>query len=325
MRAEVQSVRQPWPAQTHPDRSLVRCGADLVHLTEELHIRLLALTLTMLGAAGVLTVPLTQTNTREHASVATVIFATLAIIASVSGLKHRCAAYRWLRATRAHQLAPAVVACAIVLTDGPYSPSWWTAEALLFIVAATTDLRTTLLASVSTATAYLAGTLLRGASILPGGDNEYLTVALAITVNPLVARAIAEVFAKFTLRLHQIELQTAEAMQAPIPVHVVATPVQADLGSGRQGGVTGKRRPRSSARAASRLTARQLEVALLARDGLHQAEIAAALAISPRQVERHFEQARERAGAATTAQLIAMLVTSGLAPASTAEHGISGG
>jgi len=42
------------------------------------------------------------------------------------------------------------------------------------------------------------------------------------------------------------------------------------------------------------------------------------LGISPRQVERHLEQARRRAKAATTAQLVAMLVSGRLAPASQA-------
>ena len=65
----------------------------------------------------------------------------------------------------------------------------------------------------------------------------------------------------------------------------------------------------------SRLTARQLEVALLVRDGLRQSEIALCLGISPRQVERHLHDARARVGAATTSQLVVMLVTGGLAPA----------
>jgi DNA-binding CsgD family transcriptional regulator len=62
----------------------------------------------------------------------------------------------------------------------------------------------------------------------------------------------------------------------------------------------------------SRLTVRQLEVALLARDGLLQAEIAEALAISVTQVERHLRQARERVGAATVGELLAVLVADGV-------------
>ena len=62
------------------------------------------------------------------------------------------------------------------------------------------------------------------------------------------------------------------------------------------------------------LTARQLEEAFLVRDGLHQDEIAACLSISRRQVERLLQQARERSGAATTSELVAMLVRSQFVP-----------
>jgi len=65
----------------------------------------------------------------------------------------------------------------------------------------------------------------------------------------------------------------------------------------------------------SLLTSRQLEVALLARDGLLEGEIAACLGISVRQVERLLHDARERSGAATTSELVALLVTGRLAPA----------
>ena len=68
-------------------------------------------------------------------------------------------------------------------------------------------------------------------------------------------------------------------------------------------------RPRPS----SRLTARQLEVTLLLRDGLRQAEIADCLGISTRQVERLLAMARERVHATTTTQLVAMLAAGALA------------
>jgi len=45
-----------------------------------------------------------------------------------------------------------------------------------------------------------------------------------------------------------------------------------------------------------------------------QAEAAASLGISRRQVERLLAEARERAGASTTSHLVAMLVNAGLTP-----------
>jgi DNA-binding NarL/FixJ family response regulator len=65
------------------------------------------------------------------------------------------------------------------------------------------------------------------------------------------------------------------------------------------------------------LTSRQLQAALLARDGLKQPEIASALSISSRQVQRLLSQARQRMGATCTTQLLAMLVTDDLATPST--------
>jgi DNA-binding CsgD family transcriptional regulator len=76
-------------------------------------------------------------------------------------------------------------------------------------------------------------------------------------------------------------------------------------------------RPRAATPSRARssmLTVRQLEAALLARDGLKQPEIAACMGISPRQVERLLADARERAGAGTTSHLVAMVITDGLAP-----------
>jgi DNA-binding CsgD family transcriptional regulator len=57
----------------------------------------------------------------------------------------------------------------------------------------------------------------------------------------------------------------------------------------------------------SRLTARQLEVALLLRGGLRYAEIGERLGVTPRQVARLAGQARERASAGTSSHLVAML------------------
>lgn len=305
------------PLAQAQDGALIQCGADLVHLVEELHVRLFALTLVLLGASGAVSLLLAQTDPHEHVGVLAVLFAALAILAAALGLARRRPLYRWLRHDHAHQLTPALVAAAIVLADGPYSPSWWTALALLFIVAAVSGARVTLAGATLTALAYAAGTVLRGASLLPGGDAEYLTVIGGLIVNPLIARAVAETFARFVLRLHR--LQQDIASDTPAPLRVTARTVPSEANGPRAEQAAARPRLRLALpRGASALTARQLEVVLLARDGLRQAEIAACLGISARQVERHLEQARRRVKAATTAQLVAMLVDGRLAPANQA-------
>jgi DNA-binding NarL/FixJ family response regulator len=71
----------------------------------------------------------------------------------------------------------------------------------------------------------------------------------------------------------------------------------------------------------SKLTGRQLEVLVLLCDGLKQHEIAQALGVSVRQIERHVRDAKDRLDARSTAELVAAALAAGLVaprPASTA-------
>ena len=62
----------------------------------------------------------------------------------------------------------------------------------------------------------------------------------------------------------------------------------------------------------ARLTPRQLEVIALLAEGLRYGEVAAALSISARQVQRHAAQAVERAGATNVCQLVAIAIDADL-------------
>jgi DNA-binding CsgD family transcriptional regulator len=317
---DLQPLQAEPPARPDEAGPLIHRGADLVHLCEQLHIRLLALALVLLGAAGVIAVPLAQTNPLEGVRPLTIVFCVLAILAAACGLIRRRETYLWLRHNRTRQLTPGLIAAAIVLADGPYSPSWWIALALALTVTTVSTTGPTLIAGTLTASAYAAGTLLRGASLLPGGDTEYLTVIGGLIVNPLIARAVIESFARFVLRLHRLEQEAATAAAQPIPLgsvvstHAVELPAKEQEQRAEEH--TQHERPSTPHRRdASRLTARQTEVVLLARDGLRQAEIAECLGITTRQVEHQLAQARHRAKATTTAQLVAMLVSLRLVPA----------
>jgi DNA-binding CsgD family transcriptional regulator len=68
-------------------------------------------------------------------------------------------------------------------------------------------------------------------------------------------------------------------------------------------------------RGLQRLTARQLQVVALLADGLRYREIAACLAISVRQVERHVAHAIARLGVKSVYELVAVAVREGLVPA----------
>lgn len=292
-------------------QALVRSGAELVHLALETRVRLTAIALIALGAAAALS--MLVADAREHVSTLAIAFAVLALLACGGGLTRTWTLYRWLSLGDARRLLPAAVASVVVLADGPYSPSWWIALALLMlqaVILASTAI--TLVGNLLATGAYATGILARSDPLLPDGQTKYMTVMLGLALIPIAAHIVTEALTRFTLHIHLFEHDVAASERPPIRVHAevtpVTTPVQVDtpLQLERK---QPARRPRSSSPSiASQLTARQLEVVLLARDGMLHAEIASCLGISARQVEHALARARKRVGAATTAQLVAMVV-----------------
>jgi DNA-binding CsgD family transcriptional regulator len=184
------------------------------------------------------------------------------------------------------------------------------AFALLFVMASISSTSLTLLGAALAAGAYIGGTLLKGSPLIYQGDTGNLIGAAMLIINALAACSIGEAFGSFVMRLHRLEAEICDTKRAPKKVRNMEPQPRAATAATPASNV--RARPRSGWRAV--LTARQLEVAFLVRDGLHQDEIAACLSISRRQVERLLQQARERSGAATTGELVAMLVRSQFVP-----------
>jgi DNA-binding CsgD family transcriptional regulator len=181
---------------------------------------------------------------------------------------------------------------------------------LLWVIAAVSSTTLSVAAATVTAGAYLAGTALGGEPLVHSGDAEILGAAVALPANILIGRLVAEVFARFVLRLHQLE-RRAEAPAPPRPVRVVAGPGVTERSVTPRPAPTGTQKRR---RSLTRLTSRELEALLLVREGLLHNEIALALGVSTRQVERLLASARSRTGMATTSQLVAKLVTDQITP-----------
>jgi DNA-binding CsgD family transcriptional regulator len=298
----------------HPSRrgqggtALITRGADLVYLTEELYLRLfiLTLSLTVVGAA----VSIWFGVVSSHAPLPlTLAIAAVAVLLATVGLRRPRRAYLWLRFSRLRQVSPAVIGIIAVLINGPDSPSWWIALPLLWVIAAVSSTGLSFTAAAATAGAYLAGTALGGEAVVRHGNAEILAAAVALPANILIGRLVAEVFARFVLRLHELESRVAPPAR---PIRVTVTPAGAATEDGpTPHAKSAKRRP---GRGFMGLTSRELEVVLLVRDGLIQPEIAPALGISTRQVERLLASARERTDSATTSQLVAKLVSEHLVP-----------
>jgi DNA-binding CsgD family transcriptional regulator len=299
------------PAVRAAGAVLVRRGAELVHVVEELYLRLLRLVLafTLIGCG--LSLWFGGLSGRHTPDGLTLGIAVVAAAFACWGLTRTREVYCWLRYDRARQLTPAVFAAVAVLLNGPDSPSWWVALPLLWVVAAVSSTRLTLAAACITALAYATGSLLGGEALLTSGETGILAAAVGLVANTMVGKLAAEVAARFMLHLHRLQCELAG--HRPPPLKVVALQLRGVAESVEPTALRASAQPRRRCHL-GRLTTRQLEVALLVRDGLRQAEIALCLGISPRQVERLLHEARARTGASTTSQLVAMLVTGRLAP-----------
>jgi len=283
-----------------------RLGAELVHLAEELYVRLARVGFAILLVGCVLAVLFA---TLEHGAPcpATALFVGCAALLGVAGFARTARVYLLLRSRRSLQVAPAVLGAVAVLLDGPDSPCWWIALPLLWIVAAVSSTSIAVGAAAVTAVAFLAGTALGGQPLLGPHDIGVLPAAVGLPAYTLIGRVLVDGFAGLVLGRHRLFV---EDQQRPRPLRV--TNLAPSAGAAAAPG-SSPRAARRAPRPTSRLTARQLEVTLLLHDGLRQTEIAACLGISVRQVERLLGAARERVGVATTSQLVAMLAGGTLA------------
>ena len=295
-----------------PALAPVHVGAERVHLAEELYVRLVGVGFAILLAGCAVTL---WFATLENGSpgFTTSLFVGTAAILAITGLARTRRVYRGLRARRSLQLAPAVLGALAVLLDGPDSQCWWIALPLLWIVAAVSSTRLTFAAAMITGLAFLAGTIMAGEPLIGAHDSGVLPAAVGLPAYTLIGHMLIDGFVGLVLGRSLHAPLDRQPPQRPLRVPNLALPATSRVASDNaQPSV--RRQPRSP----SRLTSRQLEVTLLLRDGLRQTEIAVCLGISQRQVERLLATARDRVGAATTNELVAMLCSGALNPLSTA-------
>lgn len=282
-----------------------RRGAELVHLAEELYIRLARVGFVVLLAGCGLTL-LFATLMRGAPGFATAVFVAAASCFAVAGLARPVGVYLRLRSHRLLQVAPAAFGAVAVLLDGPDSPCYWIALALAWITALVSSRLLAVGFAAVIGLAYLGGTIVGGQPLLSLHNSGVLPTAVGIPAYTLVAVVLIDGFAGLALgrrpRIGVAHQHKTYALRVPnLAGQATAEPTRSSPPPAKR-----------TVRSASRLTARQLQVVLLLCDGLHQTEIAACLGISVRQVERHVGAARERVGALTTNQLVVMLVSGAL-------------
>jgi DNA-binding CsgD family transcriptional regulator len=280
-----------------------------VHLAEEFYVRVFAVGCALLIAGCGLALCF-ATLDRGVPGPTTALFVAAAAAFGVAGLAHSRGVYLRLRSRRALQLSPAAYGALAVLLDGPESECWWIALPLLWIVAVLSSTPLAMGAAIVTATAWVVGTTLGGQALIGPGDLGILPATVALPTYTLVGLVLIDGFAGLVLGRHHPALELGPPTPPPLRVPNLAAATTPSVPAAPATRASRRSRP------ASRLTARQLEVTLLLRDGLRQTEIAACLGISVRQVERLIAAARERVHAATTTQLVAMLASGTLTPPS---------
>jgi DNA-binding CsgD family transcriptional regulator len=298
-------------------RTLVRCGAELVELSERFYRAIFigaVVFVALASIAALALLPLRQ-SVPPGGPPATVVLAVLLVVAASASVWRAGAAYRLVRRWTAIEVALVAIAAALVVYP-LNSELWWPSCALVMLLATIVPLRRT--------ATYCAIVLIANlASHLADGDLSH-TPAVAIIGLWIGFPFWAATFALITERLvgHILWLNaTPTTPLAPLRVGVWA-PVASSETTGR-----GHDEPPASpsipghvpalppeAGVIDRLTARQLQVVALLADGLRYADVAACLSISVRQVERHVANAIARAGVRSVNELVAAAAREGLVP-----------
>jgi DNA-binding CsgD family transcriptional regulator len=307
--AATEGIRQPVQVVEGdpPERDLVRCGAELVALSERFYGGVFVGASVFVGLAALAALallPLRTTGPLEQVTPALVI--ALLLVALVPLAVWRAGAtYRLLRRHPIVELALVLAAAALIVYP-LRSELWWPSCALLMLLATFVPVRRAIAYCLAVLAANLA------AHVVVGDLDETPPVAvIGLWIGYLSWTAafglVSDRLAAYILRLNARRSprrppplrvparRTGEAPEAdaelPVAVEVPATPSRLD-----------------------RLTARQLQVVALLADGLRYREVAACLAISVRQVERHVAHATARLGVHNPYELVAVAIREGLVP-----------
>ena len=203
MPLELPAARSLAHADCQPDLRPARRGAELVHLAEELYVRIFAVACVILLAGCALALGF-ATLDRGTPATTTVLFVAAAAAFAVAGLARPHDVYLRLRSRDALQLTPAALGTLAVLFDGPESECWWIALPLLWIVATLSCTRLAFGAAAATAIAFVAGTILAGQALIGPGDLGIVPATVALPTYTLVSRVLIDGFARLVLTDHHL-------------------------------------------------------------------------------------------------------------------------
>lgn len=276
-------------------------GRALVRVSERFYAGELRVTLALIVIAAAVAAGVGALGALGSGSWISVALALLVAVFAVVAVPRAEALYTAMRAQPLLGLLPAGMVGALLAIDGGLdSPLYIPAQAVPVMAALTGSIALAVGASGVMGFLYLAGVAASGRPL--SGEDQFLVAA-----SVLGFLAWAGLFGYFAHAL------TAFVMRLPMIVTPETLP--RDPKSVRVGArvVSDARRPREEpAELPFRLTARQLQVAVLVAEGMTSAEIARELGIATATVDRHVTAAMRRAGAASRSHLAALVSASGL-------------
>lgn len=293
----------PPPVAPPPGGALVRSGAELVELGERFFRGIFVGCLVFVwfsSAAALALLPLRDSDAGYGTGTVPVVIALL--VAAPLAVWRARDVDRVLRSSVGARIGVVLVAAALVAYP-LRSELWWPSCALIMLLATVTGVRGAIGASlVVLLTNLLAHVVAKDLDETPAVSIIGLWIGYGFW-----ATAFALVPDRLTADVLSVNAVRRAATLPPRRVDV--TVVQED-----DAGVAAPTThpPATDEDELRRLTARQLQVVALLADGCRYDEIAACLAISERQVQRHVSQAVERVGVRNANELVARAVAWGL-------------
>jgi len=301
-------------------------GAELVALSERLYGSVFIGGLGFVGLAALAALALLPVGTTagwQRVTPALVIAVLLVGLVPLA-LWRASALYRLVR-RRPIVEGAGVVAAAALIVYPVQTALWWPSCALLMLLAILVPPRRAMTYCLLVLTANLA------AHVVAGDLDETPAVAvIGLWIGYVTWTAtFALVIDRLAAYVLQLNVSRAPRRPPPLRVHGWVTHDDPTSDPPQPTTVTQAPRAESSADPAAtgvldRLTARQLQVVALLADGLRYREVAACLAISVRQVERHVAHAIARLGVSSVYEVVAVAVAEGMVP-DLAESGVAAG
>jgi len=326
--------------------NLVRCGAELVGLSERFYGFIFVGGVVLAGLAALAALVLLPLRDRTVAGGAlrpAVVVTILLVAVTPLAVWRAEALYRILRRRRSVEVGLVLVA-ALLVAYPMRSELWWPSCAILMLLA--------ILVPFPRPLAYCLVVLAASfASHAVGGDlgempavtliglcigYPFWSAVVGVPVDRMAAyllrlnatrahrRRPPRRVASWTTRPPADPAQTAEDVDAKTNADPLAGESSTRLTPGGVStGTIDDREDKPTTRviagsaAIDRLTARQLQVVALLADGLRYREVAASLSISARQVQRHVAQAAARMGVHGAYELVAVAVSEGMVPGPT--------